>query len=34
MAGLEKYPGIKKTEINPLLDWYSFPYGNLIIILA
>ena len=20
MAGLEKYPGIKKTEINPLLD--------------
>ena len=34
MAGLEKYPGIKRTEIKPQVDRYVFPDGHGVIILA
>ena len=34
MDGLEKYPGIKRTEIKPQVDRYEFPDGHGIIILA
>ncbi len=34
VAGLEKYPGVKKTEIKPLVDRYTFPTGNSILLLA
>ena len=34
VAGLESYPGIKKTQIKPLVDRYTFPNGNSIILLA
>ena len=34
MAGLEKYPGIKRTEIKPQVDRYEFPDGHGVIILA
>jgi adenosylhomocysteinase len=31
---LEHYPGIKKVQIKPLVDRYTFPTGNSIILLA
>jgi len=34
VAGLEKYPGVKKVNIKPLVDRYTFPSGNSIILLA
>lgn len=34
MAGLEKYPGIQRTEIKPQVDRYVFPDGHGVIILA
>lgn len=34
MAGLEKYPGIKKTEIKPQVHRFEFPDGHGIIMLA
>ena len=34
MDGLEKYPGIKRTEIKAQVDRYEFPDGHGIIILA
>jgi adenosylhomocysteinase len=34
MDGLEKYPGIKRTEIKPQVDRYLFPDGHGVIILA
>merc|ERR1719191_1427497 len=34
MAGLEAYPGIKRTEIKPQTDRYEFPDGHGVIILA
>ena len=34
VAGLESYPGIKKVEIKPLVDRYTFPTGRSILLLA
>jgi adenosylhomocysteinase len=34
VAGLEKYPGIKKVQIKPLVDRYTFPTGHSILLLA
>jgi len=34
MSGLAKYPGIKKTNIKPQVDKWTFPEGHSIIILA
>ena len=34
VAGLESFPGIKKVEIKPQVDRYTFPSGNSIILLA
>ena len=34
VAGLEAYPGITKTQIKPLVDRYTFPGGNSILLLA
>jgi adenosylhomocysteinase len=34
VAGLEAYPGIKKTNIKQLVDRYTFPDGHSIILLA
>ncbi len=34
VAGLGAYPGIKKTQIKPLVDRYTFPNGNSILLLA
>jgi adenosylhomocysteinase len=34
VAGLEKLPGIKKVQIKPLVDRYTFPDGHSIILLA
>lgn len=34
VAGLGAYPGIKKTQIKPLVDRYTFPGGNSILLLA
>jgi adenosylhomocysteinase len=34
MAGVEKYPGIKRIEIKPQVDRYEFPDGHGVIILA
>merc|ERR1712023_166352 len=34
MAGLEAYPGVKRTEIKPQTDRYQFPDGHGVIILA
>jgi len=34
VAGLEAYPGIVKTQIKPLVDRYTFPGGNSILLLA
>ena len=34
VAGLESYPGIKKTQIKPLVDRYTFPSGKSVILLA
>ena len=34
VADLEAYPGIKKEEIKPLVDRYTFPDGHSIILLA
>jgi adenosylhomocysteinase len=34
VAGLETYSGIKKVNIKPLLDRYTFPKGNSILLLA
>ena len=34
VAGIESYPGIKKTQIKPLVDRYTFPNGNSVILLA
>jgi adenosylhomocysteinase len=34
MAGLEKYPGIKRTQIKPQVDRWEFPDGHGVIILA
>jgi len=34
VAGLKKYPGIKKTNIKPQVDKYTFPDGHSIILLA
>jgi adenosylhomocysteinase len=34
VAGLEAYPGIKKTNIKPQVDKYTFPDGHSIYLLA
>ncbi|MDR0609515.1 MAG: adenosylhomocysteinase [Planctomycetaceae bacterium] len=34
VEGLEKYQGIKKVQIKPLVDRYTFPKGNSILLLA
>jgi adenosylhomocysteinase len=34
MAGLEKYPGIKRSQIKPQVDRWDFPDGHGVIILA
>ena len=34
VAGLESYPGIRKTNIKPLVDRYTFPDGHSILLLA
>ena len=34
VAGLNAYPGIKKVEIKPLVDRYTFPSGRSILLLA
>jgi adenosylhomocysteinase len=34
MAELEKFPGIKKTNIKPQVDRYTFPDGHSVYILA
>jgi adenosylhomocysteinase len=34
MAGLENYPGIKRTNIKPQCDKFTFPDGHSVIILA
>ncbi len=34
VAGLKNYPGIKRTQIKPLVDRYTFPDGHSIILLA
>ena len=34
VAGLETYPGIRKEEIKPQVDRYTFPDGRSIILLA
>ena len=34
MAGLEAYPGIKRSEVKPQVDRYTFPDGHGVIILA
>lgn len=34
VAGLETYPGVKKVQIKPLVDRYTFPDGHSIILLA
>ena len=34
MAGLEKYPGIKDTEIKPQVNRFEFPDGHGVIVLA
>ncbi|MBD3379977.1 MAG: adenosylhomocysteinase [Candidatus Omnitrophica bacterium] len=34
VAGLEKYPGVKKVNIKPQVDKYVFPGGNEIYLLA
>jgi adenosylhomocysteinase len=34
MAGLEKYPGIKKSEIKPQVHRFEFPDGHGIVMLA
>jgi len=33
-AGLENYAGVKKTNIKPLVDRYTFPDGHSVILLA
>ncbi len=34
VAGLEKSPGVKKVNIKPLVDRYTFPNGRSILLLA
>ena len=34
VSGLESYPGVKKVQIKPLVDRYTFPSGHSIILLA
>merc|ERR1712033_55113 len=34
MAGLEKYPGVKRLNIKAQVDKWTFPSGNSIVILA
>ena len=34
MAGLEKVPGIKRTNIKPQVDTWTFPDGHSIIVLS
>ena len=34
VAGLEAYPGIRKVQIKPLVDRYTFPSGASILLLA
>jgi adenosylhomocysteinase len=34
VAGLNSYPGVTKIQIKPLVDRYTFPNGNSIILLA
>ncbi len=34
VAGLNAFPGVKKVEIKPLVDRYTFPDGHSIILLA
>lgn len=34
VAGLESYPGIKKQQIKPLVDRYTFPSGKSVLLLA
>merc|ERR1711976_902993 len=34
MAGLRAYPGIKRTNIKPQTDRWTFPDGHSIIVLA
>jgi len=34
VAGLKNFPGIKKTNIKPQVDMYTFPNGKSIILLA
>ena len=34
MAGLKRYPGIKKTNIKPQYDMWTFPDGHSVMILA
>jgi len=34
VAGLQKYPGVKRTNIKPQVDKWTFPAGHSIILLA
>merc|ERR1711997_464594 len=34
MAGLEKYPGVKRLNIKPQVDKWTSPNGNAVVILA
>ncbi len=34
VAGLEKYPGVVKQEIKPLVERYTFPTGRSVLLLA
>ena len=34
MRGLREWPGIKRTNIKPLVDKWTFPDGHSVIILA
>merc|ERR1719382_2242412 len=34
MAGLEKYPGVKRLNIKPQVDKWTFPTGKSVVILA
>jgi len=34
MAGLESYPDVKRTNIKPQVDKWTFPSGNSVIVLA
>ena len=34
MAGLQKYPGVERTNIKPQVDQWTFPDGHSIIVLS